>query len=108
VVKFYILGSDGKAHNYPKQLKVGEEASLTLGIINREQKTTSYRVEIKITGAASNTLKSIVLEHDEKLEQLTSFTPETPGDNQTIDFLLYQEGQTTPCGTLRLWVDIEE
>ena len=106
--EFYILGSEGKAHNYPKQLKVGEEVSLTLGIINREQKTTSYQVEIKIAGATSNTLKPIVLEHDEKLEQLTSFTPETSGDNQTIDFLLYQEGQTTPCGTLRLWVDIEE
>ena len=45
---------------------------------------------------------------DAKLEQLISFTAETPGDNQTIDFLLYQEGQTTAYKSLRLWVDIEE
>ena len=25
--EFYILGTEGKAHSYPKQLKVGEEAS---------------------------------------------------------------------------------
>ena len=106
--EFYILGSEGKAHNYPKQLKVGEEASLILGIINREHETTSYQVEIKIAGATSNTLKPIVLEHDKKFEQLINFTAETSGDNQTVEFLLYKEGQIMPCGTLYLWVDIDE
>ena len=106
--EFYILGSDGKAHNYPKQLKVGEEVSLTIGIINREQKTTSYQVEVKVAGATSNTLKPIVLEHDKKFEQVISLAAETPGDNQTINFLLYKEGQIMPCGTLYLWVDIDE
>jgi len=106
--EFYILGSEGKAHNYPKQLKVGEEVSLTLGIINQEKKTTSYHVEIRIAGATSNTLKPIVLERDEKFEQLVSFTPETSGDNQTVEFLLYKQGQTAAYESLLLWVAIEE
>ena len=106
--EFYILGSEGKAHNYPKQLKVGEEASLILGIINREQKTTSYQVEVKIAGVSNNKLGPVILEHDEKLEQLISFTPEASGDNQTVDFLLYKQGQSTAYESLLLQVDVDK
>ena len=106
--EFYILGTEGKAHNYPKQLKVGEEASLILGIINREHGTTSYQVELRIAGVSNNKLEPVVLEHDEELEQLINFTPETSGDNQTVEFLLYKQGQTTAYESLLLRVDVEE
>ena len=55
--EFYILGAEGKATDYPTQLRIGEEAPLILGIINREQDTISYQIEIKIDGATTGRLE---------------------------------------------------
>ena len=54
VTEFYILGLNGKATGYPKELVVGEEARVIVGIINREQETMSYQVEIRIDGTRNN------------------------------------------------------
>ncbi|MBC7107283.1 MAG: DUF1616 domain-containing protein [Methanomassiliicoccales archaeon] len=44
--EFYILGPDGKAHNYPTNLTVGENATLIIGIANHEYREVNYAVEI--------------------------------------------------------------
>ena len=44
--EFYILDSDGKTDNYPKNLTVNEKAQLILGLTNHEYKTTDYTIEI--------------------------------------------------------------
>lgn len=40
--EFYILGLEGEAEGYPKELVVGEEAKVIVGIVNREQEDMSY------------------------------------------------------------------
>ena len=77
--EFYILNPDGKAVDYPAQLKIGEEGELILGINNLEQESVSYRVEIKIDGVATGELEPIALEHGEKFEQMVTFAPDKPG-----------------------------
>ena len=104
--EFYILGPGGIAADYPSQLKVGEEASVIIGIGNQEQSTVSYRVEIKIDEAATGELGPVILEHGEKLEQIAAFTPGNPGVRQKLEFLLYKEGQTEVYESLHLWVDV--
>ncbi|MFC2002628.1 DUF1616 domain-containing protein [Chloroflexota bacterium] len=42
--EFYILGMEGKAENYPKELVVGEEQTVIVGIINREHESVIYRL----------------------------------------------------------------
>ncbi|MDH7508568.1 MAG: DUF1616 domain-containing protein [Methanomassiliicoccales archaeon] len=44
--EFYILGPDGKAHNYPTNLTVGENATIIIGIANHEYREVNYAVEI--------------------------------------------------------------
>jgi len=44
--EFYILGPDGKAHNYPTNLTVGENATVIIGIANHEYREVDYAVEI--------------------------------------------------------------
>ena len=44
--EFYILGLEGETTDYPEELKVGEEGIVTIGIINHEYETVSYRVEV--------------------------------------------------------------
>ena len=104
--EFYILGPGGSATDYPSQLEVGEEAIVIIGIGNQEQDAVSYRVEIKIDGAATGELGPIALKHGERFEQVAAFTPDKPGEQQRVEFLLYKEGQTGVYESLHLWVDV--
>ena len=44
--EFYILGSTGKIAEYPKNLIKGENASITIGLLNHEYKQISYTIEV--------------------------------------------------------------
>ncbi len=106
--EFYILGIEGKAVGYPKQLKVGEEARLILGISNQEQKAISYSVDIKIDGVMTGGLGPIALEHGEKFEQVVTFMPDKPGDEQKVEFLLYKLGESEVYESIHLWVSVQQ
>ena len=106
--EFYILGPDGKAENYPEELVVREEARVIVGIINREYKTVSYRLEVEIDGVKSNEAGPLVLAYNEKWEETVSFTPSKSGDNQKVAFLLYRQGQSEIYRSVHLWVNVSE
>ena len=107
--EFYILGLEGKATDYPKELKVGEDGKVTVGIINQEHETVSYRIEVKIDGVTNNELEPIVLGDEQKCEKIVSFAPHKVGDNQKVEFLLYKTGENEPClKPLHLWVNVKE
>jgi uncharacterized membrane protein len=106
--EFYILDASGKAVDYPKQLKTGEEGSVLLGIVNHERESKSYRVEIRINGITSNELGAIALKPGEKYEQIANFTPEIAGERQKVEFLLYQQGQNAVYESVHLWVDVKD
>lgn len=44
--EFYILGPDGIADNYPRNLTTNQNASVQIGIVNHEYKTVNYTIEI--------------------------------------------------------------
>jgi len=46
--EFYILGSKGLADEYPTNLTVGENATITMGVVNHEYETINYTIEIWI------------------------------------------------------------
>lgn len=106
--EFYILGPEGKAADYSTELTVGEEAGVIVGIVNREHETVSYRVEVSIDGVTNNKMGPIALEHDGKLEQIVTFTPDKLGEKQKVEFLLYKQGQTKVYQSLHLWVNVKE
>lgn len=43
--EFYLLGPQGKAADYPQELKQGEKASVIVGIANHEYRPINYTVE---------------------------------------------------------------
>ena len=106
--EFYILGQEGKATDYPTELRIGEEGRVILGIVNREFQRVNYRVEIDIDGVRNNEIEPLVLEHGEKWEGEASFSPTRVGNNQKAQFLLYNEEKTPPQGELSLWIDVKE
>ncbi len=104
--EFYILGLDGKAIDYPEDLVVGEVGKVIVGIINREQETATYRVEVAIEGAESNEVGVVTLEDGEKREEVVGFAPYRVGVNQKVEFLLYKQGWDGVYQRLHLWVDV--
>jgi uncharacterized membrane protein len=105
--EFYILGADGEAADYPGELMVGELGKVVIGIINQEHETVSYRVEVRIDGMASNEVGPIVLAHEQSWEDEVSFIPMISGENEKMEFWLYQNGEAEPClEPLYLWLNV--
>jgi uncharacterized membrane protein len=132
--EFYILGTGGKAENYPAAfditnnqvtgVKYGDAEKATadklgkviLGIVNQEQQPTTYIVAIQIDGRqvninqggqSLNRLGPIELQQGGKWEQEIAFAPQHTGDNQKVEFRLYKDGATEAQLTLHLWVDVK-
>ena len=107
--EFYILGLQGKATDYPTELKVGEEGKVIVGIVNREQENVTYRVKVRIDGVEISETEPIILEHGDKSERIISFTPTKAGERHKVEFLLYKDGEDEPClEPLHLWLDVTE
>jgi uncharacterized membrane protein len=109
LTEFYILGSGGKAADYPEELKVGEEGVVTVGIINREGKEVSYWVEVVIGSKKITEVGPVTLADEQKWEGEVGFTPEVVGQDQKVQFLLYKGDEVESClEPLYLWVDVTE
>ncbi len=107
--EFYILRLEGETAGHLKQLKVGEEGKVIMGIGNHEYHTVSYVVEVRIDGMINNEIGPIPLKHGEKYEEEVVFVPHKAGDNQKLELLLYEEGDADPIlEPLRLWLDVTE
>ena len=114
--EFYILGPDGKAKNYPTELKVGEEGKVIVGIVNHEQEEASYKVEVWIDGEKAKLRIggedrdeiNVELENEEKWEEEVGFVPQKAGDGQKVEFVLYKDGEPYFEEPPYLWIDVEE
>jgi len=106
--EFYVLGLEGKAIDYPAELKLGEEARVMVGIVNHEREDMSYRLEVTVDGIGSSEIGPVVLGDGEKWEREAGFTPARLGDNQKVEFVLYRQGQSEAYRSVHLWVNVRE
>jgi len=107
--EFYTLGPSGKATVYPRDISVGEEVRVIVGIVNHEHKVVSYRIEVRINGVKNTEVKAVELANEQQWEEIVSFTPNKAGDNQKVEFLLFKNGETEPSlNSLHLWVNVTE
>jgi len=105
--EFYILGAEGKAADYPKELTLGKADSVTVGLINREQTTARYKVMVTLDGEKIGETGEVPLNHDEKWEQVVTFTPQKTGAEQKLEFLLFRDGGAEVYQKpLHLWVTV--
>lgn len=105
--RFYITGAEGQMENYPKNLAVGEEAKVRLGIVNEEHQDMSYRIEVVVDGVKNGEIGPVALPYRGKWENDVSFKPTRAGENQKVDFLLYRLGDASPYLTLYLWINVD-
>ncbi len=106
--EFYILGLEGKAADYPRDLVVGQQAGVILGLVNHESAEMKYRVEVVVGGVKAKDIAPPALAEKQKWEQEVSFRPSKTGDNQKVEFLLYKGSENTSSQELHLWIDVAQ
>ena len=107
--EFYALGPEGKIEDYPKNLTLGENGNVILGVVNHEQQPVAYSIGIKLENETIGTISNIQLEHEETWEQNFTFTPEQSGAKMKLEFLLHAdlENVNEPYRSLHLWVTVK-
>ncbi|MCS7143416.1 MAG: DUF1616 domain-containing protein [Archaeoglobaceae archaeon] len=107
--EFYLLGPKGKAVDYPTSIFAKQQASLIIGLVNHEQKTVNYTIEIWLVNATfednKTTIRKILfldrinvqLEHkpitdkwETQWEILYNFSIDEPGSYKMF-FLLFKD-----------------
>jgi len=108
--EFYILGVDGKAENYPRQVMLGEPVELIVGIVNHEHTVTSYRIDIRGNSIEPEELRIQELANEEQWQEVIRFVPQSLGQGQKVEFWLYKDNEAEPCfkDPLYLYVDVTE
>lgn len=85
--EFYVLGENGAAADYPSNLTVDEEGTITVGITNNEHREMTYEFEV-----ASNesvfVSRAVTVERGETWEDEVTFSFDSPGE-KTVELLLY-------------------
>jgi uncharacterized membrane protein len=108
--EFYILNSEGKAENYPRQVKTGSPVNIMLTVVNHEMAATSYRIKIVNAGATIKEITTNELSPGEKWAEQVSFSLQSAGLNQKVDFQLYKDGSAEPYfkEPLYLYLDVSD
>lgn len=108
LTEFYILGSEGLAETYPRQVVAGQPLSVIMGIANHEGTAAEYQVEIRCGGDLIGQVGPIDLEAGESEERPLTFVPRQTGTNVKVEFLLFRDSGLQPYRALHLWLDVTE
>jgi uncharacterized membrane protein len=105
---FYVLGADDKVENYPRELTLGEQTIVTLGIENHELQDTTYNIEVTSDGTKTQSIGPISLTNEGKWSDEVTLAPTKAGDNQKVEFLLYKGEDPAAYLALHLWLNVKE
>jgi uncharacterized membrane protein len=104
--EFYVLGIDGMADDYPTSVGVGNISTVTVGVVNHENRMMSYLLRV----ASVNSMlleREIELNNGHTWEDKISYMLRDSGAHQKLRFLLYKDGNFTfPYRELYLWINI--
>jgi uncharacterized membrane protein len=105
--EFYMLGAEGQAQDYPREVSAGQTVTLTVGISNREGAAAVYRMQVMAEEQVLTQAGPVALENGRTWEQALEFVLPQAGDDQQILLLLEREGQPAPYRSLRLWINVK-
>ena len=91
--EFYILNDNGKAADYPFEVKAGEPVTVVLGVINHEYRPVNYKIQIKQNGDIIKTVSVGTLQDKQKWEEKVDFTVEGLGKSQSEFYLFIDNGE---------------
>jgi uncharacterized membrane protein len=105
---FYLLGADGMLEKYPKNLNLGDQAVVIVGLENHELQDIRYNIQVKLEGTEPQLIGPISLVDGEKWTTEVSLAPSIIGENQKVEFTLYKAEESTSYLALHLWLNVNE
>ena len=107
--EFFLLDQNGKTTNYPVILTVGGQGHVIITIVNHEGKEVSYFVQVKVDGQITTEIGPVKLSDKANWQSKVDFDAAVTGDNQNVEFLLFEDGETTPpVDSLNLWFSVTQ
>jgi uncharacterized membrane protein len=109
VTEFYILSPQGNIGGYPTHLSVGQPQQYTVGISNHENMPMTYQMVVNLDSNATTTTlykTNITLLNGQTSQQKVNVTPDRPGTNMRLDFLLLTDDSTSPYREVYLWTNV--
>jgi uncharacterized membrane protein len=103
--ELYLLGSGGKAANYPTNLTVNQSGNVTVGVVNHENANANYTLVVRLNNATAAT-RSFSLANNEKWENAVPFTPTHSGMGQKLDFNLYKGNDPNVYRSVYLYLTV--
>jgi uncharacterized membrane protein len=103
--EFYFFDAIDQTNNQ-KVFKEGEKSQIMVGIYNQNQESLFYGITVKIDGVKNNELTGLNLANKEALEIPVDFTPVSSGDDQRIEFTLYNMENGEVLQTIFLMIDV--
>jgi uncharacterized membrane protein len=104
--EFYMLGQNGQLNSYPTYLTLGQNGTVTLGIVNHEYANVTYKIVVVLDNQTIDTLNNIALGNEATWEQNYTFTPQVVGEKISLGFQLYMQGVSEPYRNLDLLITV--
>jgi uncharacterized membrane protein len=102
-----LLGSDGKADDYPQTAYLGDNTKIIIGIINQEKQQTTYVIKMSINGTVTDQIGPISLNVNQKWEHDMTLDFTNMGDNQRVEFSLFENGSVTSTMSTYLLINVQ-
>lgn len=106
--EFYILGVDGLAQDFIREVELGQRAEVRCVIANHEGTTAVYWIEVRQQGNLIGGRGQFVLQDGEVVEAALRFVPVKKGEKLKFEFLLMREDVERPYRSLVLWMDVTD
>jgi uncharacterized membrane protein len=106
--EFYVLGSEGKVADYPREQAVGGTLTVDVGISQASDASGSYRIVVRRGETVLRTVEPVDVATGSTWTSAVVVRLETPGRDQELTIDLERAGEARPHRTLRLWVDVRD
>lgn len=103
--EFYVLGREGYAEDYPREVRAGETVILSITVVNNEGVSMRYYAEVQLEGEVLAASSPFTVEAGQSVSQPLMFSILETGDS-AVQLLLYRDGQPQPYRVLRLWLKV--
>jgi len=106
MTEFYLLGPQGLAEGFPREVPARERLTVTAGVTNREQGQAAYAIVVRSGHQVLAVTQPFPLAKGETWEGPLTFTMPFAQEDQLVEIFLSRDGQPFPYRTLRLWLDV--
>jgi uncharacterized membrane protein len=104
--EFYVLDSRGEI-NYQVTMKMGNSYPVKVGIVNHERAAMVYQIEVWFGDVKWLDIAPPKLADEEKWEEEVLLVPQSVGNNQKIQIILFKNDEENPyLRPLQLWVNV--